>query len=320
MRIKDQMFLESPQSYEHLATDKYQRYYKHGCHPVSNPRRSPRRRRWTVAASDPPRASIPPRPTEPTGTAPGIPGGQQIAGTPRRASGSWQRDPRLVERRRDELAFVHKADMHCRRQPYLKWAAEKRGLPVSGLPEHAAWLAEGAALEETGRRMRETPGFAGRISAALGRIAQGFKLDEGGEVPRSDRPPRGGGAETGDRARRHGEGGAARATGGGAGAPRAPRSRSAPGPWNPSRLPRKRCTGCAPITRRPTAGSRRSCRIVRIAWRRPGLQPKSWPCGSTRRRRCAARDCGCSARAKVRNSAIKHGRDCPARRNVVVKL
>ena len=87
-----------------------------------------------------------------------------------------QRDTRMVERRRDELAFVHKAEMYVRRQPLLKWAAEERGLPVSELPEHAAWLAEGAALEETGRRMQETPGFA---AAALGRIAQGFRLDEG---------------------------------------------------------------------------------------------------------------------------------------------
>ena len=90
-----------------------------------------------------------------------------------------QRDTRMVERRRDELAFVHKAEMYVRQQPLLKWAAEERGLPVSELPEHAAWLAEGAALEETGRRMQETPAFAGRIAAALGRIAQGFRLDEG---------------------------------------------------------------------------------------------------------------------------------------------
>ena len=89
------------------------------------------------------------------------------------------RDARMVERRRDELAFVQKAEAHCRQQPLLKWAAEERGLPVSELPEHAAWLSEGAALEETGRRMRETPGFVGRIAAALGRIAQGFRLDEG---------------------------------------------------------------------------------------------------------------------------------------------
>ena len=90
-----------------------------------------------------------------------------------------QRDARLLERRREELVFVQKAEMHCRRQPLLKWAAEERGLPVSELPEHAAWLAEGAALEETGRRMQETPGFVGRIAAALGRIAQGLRLDEG---------------------------------------------------------------------------------------------------------------------------------------------
>ncbi len=90
-----------------------------------------------------------------------------------------ERDAGIVERRRDALAFVHEAEMHCRRQPLLKWAAEERGVAVSALPEHAAWRAEGAALEETGRRMQETPGFFGRIAAALGRIAQGFRLDEG---------------------------------------------------------------------------------------------------------------------------------------------
>ena len=88
-------------------------------------------------------------------------------------------DTRTVEGRRAALAFMQKAEMHCRRQPLLKWAAEKRGVAVSELPEHAAWLAEGAALRETGRRMQEAPGFAGRIAAALGRIAQGFRLDEG---------------------------------------------------------------------------------------------------------------------------------------------
>ena len=90
-----------------------------------------------------------------------------------------QRDARIVEGRRDELAFVQKAEAHCHRHPLLKWAAEERGVAVSELPEHAAWLAEGAALEESGRRMQETPGFVGRIAAALGRIAQGFRLDEG---------------------------------------------------------------------------------------------------------------------------------------------
>ena len=90
-----------------------------------------------------------------------------------------QRDARIVEGRRDQLAFVQKAEAHCHRHPLLKWAAEERGVAVSELPEHAAWLAEGAALEETGRRMQETPGFVGRIAAALGRIAQGFRLDEG---------------------------------------------------------------------------------------------------------------------------------------------
>ena len=88
------------------------------------------------------------------------------------------RDAEIVERRLDELAFLQKADMHCRKQPLLEWAAEERGQAVSELPEHAEWRAEGEALAETGRRMEETRGFAGRVAAALRRIAQGFRLDE----------------------------------------------------------------------------------------------------------------------------------------------
>ena len=86
------------------------------------------------------------------------------------------RDAEIAERRRRELAFVQKADMHCRKQPLLKWAAEERGRPLSELPEHAEWLADGAALAETGRRMGE--GLVGRIAAALGRIVRSFRLDE----------------------------------------------------------------------------------------------------------------------------------------------
>ena len=86
------------------------------------------------------------------------------------------RDAEIVERRRRELAFVQKADMHCRKQPLLKWAAEERGRPLSELPEHAEWLADGAALAATGRRMGE--GLVGRIAAALGRIVRSFRLDE----------------------------------------------------------------------------------------------------------------------------------------------
>ena len=88
------------------------------------------------------------------------------------------RDAEIVERRQRELAFVQKADMHCRKQPLLKWAAEEHGRPVSELPEHAEWLAEGAALAETGRRMEENESFVGRIAAALKSIVQSFRLDE----------------------------------------------------------------------------------------------------------------------------------------------
>ena len=86
------------------------------------------------------------------------------------------RDAEIVERRQRELAFVQKADMHCRKQPLFKWAAEERGRPLSELPEHAEWLADGAALAETGRRMGE--GLVGWIAAALGRIVRSFRLDE----------------------------------------------------------------------------------------------------------------------------------------------
>ncbi len=90
------------------------------------------------------------------------------------------RDAEIVARKRQELAFVQKAEMHCRKRPLLKWVAEESGRPVSELPEHAAWLAEGAALAETGRRMEETvgEGFVGRIAAALRSIARSFGLDE----------------------------------------------------------------------------------------------------------------------------------------------
>ena len=87
------------------------------------------------------------------------------------------RDAEIMERRRRELVFVQEADMHCRKRPLLEWAAEKRGQKVSELPEHAEWLAEGTALADTGRRLRETRGIAGRIAAALQRIVESFRLD-----------------------------------------------------------------------------------------------------------------------------------------------
>ncbi|MCY4548080.1 MAG: relaxase domain-containing protein [Defluviicoccus sp.] len=87
------------------------------------------------------------------------------------------RDTEIVERRNRGLAFVQEADMHCRRRPLLKWAAEERGLAVSELPEHAQWLSDGEALAETGRGLRETRGIAGRIGAALRRIVESFGLD-----------------------------------------------------------------------------------------------------------------------------------------------
>ena len=84
------------------------------------------------------------------------------------------------------------------------------------------------------------------------------------------------------------------------------------GPRNPIRLPRTRCIGCTRITRRPAAGSRRSCGTAGIAWMRPRLGRKRLTSGSTRQRRFAARGCGCSARARERSSTIRHGSGCPA--------
>ena len=89
-------------------------------------------------------------------------------------------DQEIVERRGRELAFVQKAEMHGRRRPLLTWAANERRVPVSELPEHAAWRAEGEALAETGRGMRERvgEGLAGRIAAALRRVTRSLGLDD----------------------------------------------------------------------------------------------------------------------------------------------
>ncbi|MDE0334114.1 MAG: hypothetical protein OXI64_04080, partial [Defluviicoccus sp.] len=87
------------------------------------------------------------------------------------------RDAEIAARRYEEIAFVQKADMHCRNRPLLHWAAGARGMPVSDLPEHAAWRAEGEALAETGRALQERRGIAGRVAAALARIARTFRLD-----------------------------------------------------------------------------------------------------------------------------------------------
>ncbi|MDE0386309.1 MAG: hypothetical protein OXI22_20680, partial [Defluviicoccus sp.] len=95
------------------------------------------------------------------------------------------RDAEIVERRREEIEFVQKADMHCRSRPLLQWAAAEQGKAVSDLPEHAAWRAEGEALAETGRALQEEHGIPrlrggrlGRITAALGRIVGSFRFDE----------------------------------------------------------------------------------------------------------------------------------------------
>jgi len=88
-----------------------------------------------------------------------------------------ERDAEIVERRREEVAFVQTAEMHCRQQPLLKWAAEERGVPVAEIPEHDEWQAQGEALAETGRRMEER-GLVGRIADAVRSLAHSFRLDE----------------------------------------------------------------------------------------------------------------------------------------------
>ena len=88
------------------------------------------------------------------------------------------RDAAIVERRNRELAFLQRADMHCRNRPLLEWAAADRGKAVSELPEHAEWRAEGEALAETGRRLEENRGIMGRVAAALARIVRSFRIDD----------------------------------------------------------------------------------------------------------------------------------------------
>ena len=227
-----------------------------------------------------------------------------------------QRDARMVEGRRDELAFVQKAEAHCHRHPLLKWAAEERGVEVSDLPEHAAWLAAGAALEETGRRMQERPGFVGRIAAALGRIAQGFRLDEGERfreaAARHEAEAQRLGIDPGSMA------GAARLVQqaealGHHELPEAVRRRveawtPEPDPPAPERVHR-------PRPDHEEAGRRieaflRDCRHCLDA--PPPAAETLDSADRHRLRRFAARGCGCSARARERSSTIRHASGCPA--------
>ena len=88
------------------------------------------------------------------------------------------RDAAIVERRREEIAFVQRADAHCRERPLLQWAAGQQGKAVSELLEHAKWRADGEALAETGRGLQENRGIVGRVAAALGRIVRSVRLDD----------------------------------------------------------------------------------------------------------------------------------------------
>ena len=82
------------------------------------------------------------------------------------------RDAQAIAERKREFAFLRRVERHCREWPLLKWAAAKRGRPLGGLPEHAAWLAEGEALAGTGERLQAAGSIAGRITAALQRLVQ----------------------------------------------------------------------------------------------------------------------------------------------------
>ncbi len=88
------------------------------------------------------------------------------------------RDAAIAARRREEIAFVQRADMYCRERPLLQWAAGQQGKSVSELAEHAKWRADGEALAETGRRLEENHGIVDRITAALRRIVRSFRLDD----------------------------------------------------------------------------------------------------------------------------------------------
>ncbi len=90
------------------------------------------------------------------------------------------RDAQAIAERRQGFAFLRRAERHCRDWPLLKWAAAKRGRPLGELPEHAAWVAAGEALADTGQELREGGGraIAGRIGAALRRLVSSRELDE----------------------------------------------------------------------------------------------------------------------------------------------
>ena len=89
-------------------------------------------------------------------------------------------DEQAIAERKQGFAFLRRAERHCRDWPLLKRAAAKRGRPMGELPEHAAWLAEGRTLADTGQELREGggQGIAARIATALRRLVRGRELDE----------------------------------------------------------------------------------------------------------------------------------------------
>ena len=91
-----------------------------------------------------------------------------------------RRDAQAVAERKRGFAFLRRAERHCRDWPLLKWAAAKRGRPLGALPEHAAWLADGEALADTGRELHAGSGrgIAARVAAALRRLVKSRDVDE----------------------------------------------------------------------------------------------------------------------------------------------
>ena len=181
-----------------------------------------------------------------------------------------QRDARIVERRRDELAFVQKAEAHCHRQPLLKWAAEassagcrypscrsmRRGWPRARRSRRPAAgcgkprASSRGSRPRSGGSRRASGSTRGRGSAKRPRATRRRRRDWG-SIPAAWRGRRGWSS--------------GRGRWGATSSPKPSAGRWRRGPRNPIRLPRKRCTGCARITRRRAAGSRRSCGTAGIA-------------------------------------------------------
>ena len=71
---------------------------------------------------------------------------------------------------------------HWRRWPELGWAASAQGVPVEGLPAHAAWRDEGAALLQVGRSLVEAEGEAAHHEVARRVVAHHLHAMPGGRA------------------------------------------------------------------------------------------------------------------------------------------